>query len=92
MAKKGFKDTNPALQFISPPTHNTHNTQEAPSAEERKTKRLNLLLRPSVLADLTKIARMKETSVNDLINSIVEDYRDREREVIDKYNSVFAKD
>lgn len=67
--------------------------QPAPSTtgEERKTKRLNLLLQPSIMDDLKKIAAMKQTSVNDLINSVLKDYNLAEKSMIEKYDRVFGK-
>jgi hypothetical protein len=58
--------------------------------KETKSKRLNLLLQPSVFEDVTKIAHMKRTSANDLINAILKDYAEREAETISKYNAVFG--
>lgn len=64
---------------------NTHIIEK----QERKTKRLNLLLQPSMLEDLSKIAYMKQTSVNDLINSVLKSYTKAETAVIAKYNGIF---
>jgi len=41
---------------------------------EAKSKRFNMLIRPSVFSHLKKISESKGTSVNDLINTIVENY------------------
>lgn len=65
---------------------NTKQTEEKP---ERKSKRLNLLIRPSLLADLHKVATMKQTSVNDLICIIIDEYNQKEAEAITRYNEVF---
>ena len=43
---------------------------------EAKSKRFNMLIRPSVYNNLKKMAEIKGTSVNDLINKIVEAYID----------------
>lgn len=56
---------------------------------ETKSKRLNLLLQPSLLEDLSKIATMNKDSVNNLINSALIEYRDAHRSTIEKYNKVF---
>lgn len=104
MVKKDFKieaeaNINPALGYLSkPPTDNTHNTDntqpthDTPNAEnkpERKSKRLNLLIQPSLLDDLSKIATMKKTSVNDLICRIVKDYNETEAKTITRYDEIF---
>lgn len=60
-----------------------------PKKEETKSKRLNLLVKPSILDDVTKIAFMQKTSVNNLINDLLTEYRDAHRDQIDKYNSIF---
>lgn len=67
MAKKDFKiSEKPALAFISKAetqkTDNKHNTDKMSSTlatEETKSKRLNLLLYPSLLKNLKKIATMQ---------------------------------
>ena len=41
---------------------------------ERKSRRLNLLVRPSMYDSLSMIAARAESSVNDLINNILEDF------------------
>ena len=41
---------------------------------ERKTRRLNLLVRPSMYNSLSAIASQSESSVNDLINNVLEDF------------------
>jgi predicted HicB family RNase H-like nuclease len=47
--------------------------------KEKKSKRLNLLIRPSIFEELKKIADAEGASVNDLINSIIEDFIATER-------------
>ena len=67
-------------------------TKQSRSTEQQtKSKRLNLLLRPALLEDLKKIAAMERTSVNDLINTVLGEYAEREAEQIEKYNSVFGE-
>lgn len=105
MPKKTLKDNN-ALQFINPNTneyiHDIENTEYEFSKlkmkndctiekQERKTKRLNLLLQPSMLEDLSKIAYMKQTSVNNLINSILKGYTNTETAIVAKYNGIFTE-
>ena len=109
MAKKSFKDSNPALQFISQaqeeeaPAHNKQDTQDtynkpkptgpkpkAKAKEETKSKRLNLLLQPSVLIDVEKIAAMKRTSVNDLINTLLKEFITQEAGTLARYEEVFG--
>jgi hypothetical protein len=46
----------------------------SPVAFEAKSKRFNMLMRPSVFASLREISENKGTSVNDLINTAVENY------------------
>lgn len=113
MAKKSFKDVNPAMQFISAaqepalpapaaakapepaPVAKASKTAKpprpaAPDSDERKSKRLNLLLQPSTLNGLAKIAHMRRTSVNDLINTVLKAYNDAEAETIKRYDSFFG--
>ncbi|MBR6025229.1 MAG: hypothetical protein IK069_00565 [Firmicutes bacterium] len=44
---------------------------------ERKTRRLNLLVRPTMYERLSTIATQMDSSVNDLINNILEDFTAR---------------
>jgi hypothetical protein len=120
VAKKSFKGSNPALQYISsmeiephnaqdtqttdntpntPAARNTYNAQDTSHArnmpvmhkKEIKSKRLNLLLQPSLLEDMSKVARMKQTSVNDLINKVLRDYTQNEVSTIARYDEVFGQ-
>jgi predicted HicB family RNase H-like nuclease len=68
-------------------THDTHYKQ----SRETKSKRLNLLLQPSLLGNLTKIARMRQTSVNDLINTVMRKYVEQESDIIGKYEEIFGE-
>jgi len=50
------------------------NFKITPITFEAKSKRFNMLIRPSVYINLKKLAQIQGTSVNDLINKIVENY------------------
>jgi predicted HicB family RNase H-like nuclease len=100
MPKKSFKNINPANAFISSTqtsedthltdnTHNTHNEHKTHNTVETKSKRLNLILRPSLFKEFTKVAHMKRTSVNDLLNQLMTEYIEREAESIQQYNKTF---
>lgn len=56
---------------------------------ETKSKRLNLLIQPSLYEDLNKIATMQKDSINNLINNVLSEHRDRNKDLIEKYNKVF---
>lgn len=86
MAKKSFKnDLNPAMQFISTPIEETFEPRaEArepapagykadPQFIETKSKRLQLLVQPSLLEALKKTAKTEGRSVNDLVHTILAD-------------------
>lgn len=95
MTKK-FSLDNPASKFINTKQgKSTDNTQQADNtpntvdAEETKSKRLNLLVKPSVLDQFKKIATMEQTSTNDLINQLMESYVKDKQEQIDLYDKVF---
>lgn len=57
--------------------------------KEVKSKRLNLLLRPSVYESLKKIAWVRQKSLNDLINEALTQYTREETQIIARYNEVF---
>lgn len=79
--------TNPAMQFISTPSQETAErtiihapkTIDSPKEHkvnphyiETKSKRLQLLLQPSLLEKLRNRAKTEGRSVNDLVHSILE--------------------
>lgn len=84
----------------------THNTQDAqdthkrarlevgytPNTAETKSKRVNLLIRPTLLEDFAKVAHMKRTSINDLLNRLIADCAEREAKAIRDYNRLFKND
>ena len=82
--------------------HNTHNTfynnstsndMNVPNTDnmnkERKSKRFSLLLRPSILVALNKIARMENNSPTDIINTVLDDYIKTQSALIEKYETLF---
>lgn len=84
MAKKTFKDQiNPAMNFISPKEEDQPKAptpQKAPKGYkvnplyiETKSIRLQLLIQPSLKEKLIKEAKKEGRSVNDLVNSILQD-------------------
>lgn len=87
MAKKEFK-TNPAMQFISAPEEEKEAPRkeaEAPTApegyvlvREGKSARMQLLIRPTTKQKLKALADAKGVSVNDLANTIFDEYIERQ--------------
>ena len=85
--KKSFKAdlTNPAMQFISTPAEEREvdpTTVTAPAPEgykvnplyiETKSKRLQLLTKPSTAEKLRAKAQREGRSVNDIVNTILEE-------------------
>ena len=59
--------------------------------KEVKSVRVNLLFKPSVKDSMDKLAKMKQTSLNNLIGEILEAYINEEdsQKLIEKYNDVF---
>ncbi len=60
--------------------------------KEKKEKRLNLVLKPSVAQDIKKIVYMKQTSVNKVIGEMLEDYIKNNSEELKRYDEVFSKE
>lgn len=83
MAKKTFKD-NPALQFISTPAEEaTAPASSVPMKRnplyiETRSKRLNLLIQPSLHSKLKAMAEAQDKSINDLIHTVLENYAESE--------------
>ena len=78
----------------TPNTHYTENTLNTKKgiAQEHKTKRVNLVIQPSVFEDFTKIAHMKRRSFNDLFNKVIKEYIAREENTILEYNKTFGEE
>jgi len=85
MAKKTFKnEINPALQFINTSTDENIHEEESQSIPgnvpmkrnplyiETKSRRIQLLIQPSLHSKLKKISEQKGTSLNNLIHTILE--------------------
>ena len=67
MPRKTFTNQiNPAMQFISQPEENESN------APETKSRRMQLLIRPSLYVKLKARATKEHKSVNELINELLE--------------------
>ncbi len=85
--KKSFKaDLNPAMQFISTATEDTAERETAPRSEdapegykvnplyiEKRSKRLQLLVQPSLYDKIKAQAETEGCSVNDYIHRVLED-------------------
>lgn len=81
---KSFKDQlNPAMKFISQQPEELTQPQAAEAPEgykmnpayiETKSRRVQLLVQPSLHAKIKAIAAAKGCSVNDLIHHILEEY------------------
>ena len=100
--KKTFKD-NPALAFITSGTETEPQQGRARATQSKeqtrtngrqevKSRRLNLLLQPSILEDISKIAYLERTSVNDLINTALKSYAADRADEIKKYDEIFTKE
>lgn len=87
--RKSFKD-NPALQFISTPPVEEVQPSPAPAEQntavptkpnplyiETRSKRLNLLIQPSLHTKLKNMAKAQDVSINELIHKALEEYADR---------------
>jgi hypothetical protein len=87
MAKKDFK-SNPALQFISTPAAEEEPVPQKtpiptgykmnPAYIETKSKRVQLLVQPSIIDAVARIADRKGISRNEAINEALKQYAERE--------------
>ena len=85
MAKKNFNLENPAMQFISTPAETVKKEEAetiAPAPEgfkinplylEKKSRRLQLLMKPSIYEKLKARADGEGNSVNDVVNNLIEE-------------------
>jgi len=56
--------------------------------KESKTRRMNMLFRPTSYAEFQKLAIIKQTSANDLMNTIVENVIEENAEVLEAYDKL----
>lgn len=96
MSKKDFKAENPAAAFLTqtpqapaaaPPA--AAPAVRMPPARETRSSRLNLVITPTTADQLRKIAAMHQSSVNGIINLVLEDYIEREADTLARYDAVF---
>lgn len=56
--------------------------------KETKSRRMNMLFRPTAYAEFQKLAIIKQTSANDLMNTIVENIIEENTEVLEAYDKL----
>ena len=93
MAKKSFSNT--AMQFLSNETRDAKDTEGARPADpiegielpegykivpESKTKRLHVLITPTMFKRMKAIAEDREQSVNEVFNTAVREFLERQGE------------
>lgn len=80
MAKNVQRESKfPGLMQDLTPTHtstdtHTHNDTHTPVMKERKTRRVQLLMKESTVDMLDAYAKTHDTSRNDIIQNLVEDF------------------
>ena len=89
--------TSPALGMMqeadnkaAAPKKKENRRNKKPAGVEAKSQRVNLLLRPSLYEDAKKVAAMKRTSVNDMVNDILQSIVNDNKGLIKKYNDFFG--
>jgi hypothetical protein len=58
---------------------------------EIKSKRINVLILPSIADKLKKVSAVKRTSVNDLINTYLNERLDQEADALMRFDEVFGE-
>ena len=103
MSKKNFKGfDNPALAFISQaetPEQETVKEKSLPAPKvepqeakvENRTKRVQLVLTPSMFEDVQIVAKVRKTSVNNLICELLGKEIKNHREKIEIYKKCFSE-
>jgi hypothetical protein len=98
MAKKDFlNNISPAAAFISNAAgvNNVNNNDnvnvnnEVKEEKEKRDARANLLFTKTTKRNLEKIAVIDRTSVNDIINKLLEDYLETRKSDIARYDEFF---
>lgn len=65
---------------------------KTPRLYETKSKRLNLLIQPSLAADIGKLATLYRISSNELIVRVLSDFTDKRKAEIKKYDRIFLQE
>ena len=63
-----------------------------PDGVELKSKRLNLLLKPSIFTGLDKIRTMQRVSFNEAVNKALSEYVEAHADLIAKFDATFTDD
>lgn len=73
MTKKDFtKLTNPADQYLN--TMEATATSKAVPAKENRSRHVSILLKPTTADDMKYIAKLEGTSVNNIVNELLDNY------------------
>lgn len=59
---------------------------------EPRSERMTVLVTPRTRQDLTKVATVRRTSVNEIINVLIADYLERNQNDIERYNNFFGEE
>lgn len=95
MAKDFKKNISPATAFISG-VAGSNNVKEdnkdnktTKDNKEKRDARANLLFTKKTKTNLEKIATMDRTSVNDIVNKLLEEYLETRQKDIERYDEFF---
>lgn len=91
MAKKSFKQTMAQNSTTVAMSYISSGASEDAGEKETKSKRLNLLIRPSLFEAASKIATMRRISVNELLNKTLEELVAGEANTIEMYDKIFGE-
>ncbi len=61
-------------------------------ANKVKSERISLMVKPKTKERISKIAFMKKTSLNDLLQSVLDNYTEKHRKEIEAYDRAFSDD
>ena len=72
------------LELIAKESEEDHS--EAEPKRELKDQRLTLAIRKSAMIDLKNLVSLKQTTLNDYVNQLIEADVERNRKVLDEFN------
>ncbi len=61
------------------------------SEKNRKSERISLIVKPKTKERIIKIAFMRQMSVNDLLQSVLDNYIDKHRADLKRYDEAFPE-
>lgn len=82
---------NPAVALIKHGADKPEGTPKADTQDERKTKRIQLILTPSSVENARKVCYMKRLSLNEFVQQALNQAIKDNPDLIEQYDNIYSK-